>query len=63
MHFDPTMFTTFFGCHIKACEANEIVKEYNEVTDKEIDIAKANILGFFDTTRSCVRSHLDEIEG
>lgn len=49
MHFDPTMFTTFFGCHIKACEANEIVKEYNEVTDKEIDIAKANILGFFDT--------------
>ncbi|MEA4983227.1 MAG: arabinose isomerase, partial [Paludibacter sp.] len=49
MHFDPTMFTTFFGCHIKACEANEIVKEYGDVTDEEINIAKDKILGFFDT--------------
>jgi L-arabinose isomerase len=49
MHFDPTMFTTFFGCHIKACEANEIVKEYDAVTEEEINEAKAKILGFFDT--------------
>ncbi|MFZ4726091.1 MAG: arabinose isomerase [Paludibacter sp.] len=49
MHFDPTMFTTHFGCHIKACEANEIVTSYNLVTEDEIDAAKIKILSFFDT--------------
>jgi len=49
MHFDPTMFTAFFGCHIKACEANELVTTYNEVTDLEIKTASDKILSFFDT--------------
>jgi len=49
MHFDPTMFTTFFGCHIKACEANEIVKEYELATEAEVDTEKKRILSFFDT--------------
>ncbi|MFZ4582263.1 MAG: arabinose isomerase [Paludibacter sp.] len=49
MHFDPTMFTTFFGCHIKACEANEIVKEYELATVAEVDAEKQRILSFFDT--------------
>jgi len=49
MHFDPTMFTTHFGCHIKACEANELVTSYEAVTDSEIERAKAQILSFFDT--------------
>lgn len=49
MNFDPTMFTTFFGCHIKACEANELVTEYNNVTDSEIETASSKILSFFDT--------------
>ncbi|MCE5175560.1 MAG: L-fucose/L-arabinose isomerase family protein [Bacteroidales bacterium] len=49
MHFDPTMFTTYFGCHIKACEANELVSSYEQVTDTEIDIAKKKILEFFNT--------------
>lgn len=49
MHFDPTMFTTYFGCHIKACEANELVASYERVTGQEIDTAKIEILSFFDT--------------
>jgi len=49
MHFDPTMFTSYFGCHIKSCEANELVTSYEQVTEKEIDTAKMEILSFFDT--------------
>jgi L-arabinose isomerase len=49
MHFDPTMFTTFFGCHIKACEANQIVKEYELATSAEVEAEKEKILTFFDT--------------
>lgn len=49
MHFDPTMFTTYFGCHIKSCEANELVESYENVSNDEIEVAKANILSFFDT--------------
>lgn len=49
MHFDPTMFTTFFGCHIKACEANELVTAYEGATDEEIKAASNKILSFFDT--------------
>lgn len=49
MHFDPTMFTAHFGCHIKACEANELVTSYETVKDEEIDEAKKKILSFFDT--------------
>ncbi len=49
MHFDATMFTTFFGSHVRACEANEMVDAYNAVTDEEIEVAKGKILSFFDT--------------
>ncbi|MEI8086741.1 MAG: L-fucose/L-arabinose isomerase family protein [Paludibacter sp.] len=49
MHFDPTMFTAFFGCHIKACEANQMVTSYEKVTEAEIETAKKQILSFFDT--------------
>lgn len=49
MHFDPTMFTAFFGCHVKACEANQMVTSYEKVTDAEIETAKKQILSFFDT--------------
>lgn len=49
MHFDPTMFTTFFGCHIRACEANEIVEEYHKISEEDIQRAQKQILSFFDT--------------
>ena len=49
MNFDPTMVTAWFGCHIKHCEANQIVTSYNKVTDEEIENAKSKILSFFDT--------------
>ncbi len=49
MNFDPTMVTAWFGCHIKHCEANQIVTSYNKVTDEEIENAKSIILNFFDT--------------
>ena len=49
MNFDPTMVTAWFGCHIKHCEANQIVTSYNNVTDEEIENAKSKILDFFDT--------------
>jgi len=38
MNFNPTMFTAFFGCHIKAGEANELVLAYQEVTEEKITI-------------------------
>ena len=49
MNFDPTMVTAWFGCHIKHCEANQIVTCYTNVTDEEIENAKSIILAFFDT--------------
>lgn len=49
MHFDPTMVTAFFGSNVKACEANQMVTAYEQVTDDEIDTAKKFILSFFDT--------------
>jgi len=49
MHTDATMFTSWFGSHIVECEANELMKYYNEVTSEEINRAEKQILGFFDT--------------
>lgn len=49
MHSDSTMLTAHFGAHIYQCEANEIVKCYNEVTEEEVEAAKTDILDFFDT--------------
>ena len=49
MHTDPTMLTSFFGCHIVECEANELMNCYNQVSDHEIVNEEKKILNFFDT--------------
>jgi L-arabinose isomerase len=49
MHTDATMLTSFFGCHIVECEANQIMSGYAKVTEAEIHTAEKRILGFFDT--------------
>jgi L-arabinose isomerase len=49
MHTDPTMLTSFFGCHIVECEANELMNCYKTVTDEDIISEERRILGFFDT--------------
>lgn len=49
MHTDATMLTSFFGCHIVQCEANEIFSCYKKVTDEEIHSLEELILDFFDT--------------
>jgi L-arabinose isomerase len=49
MHTDATMITSFFGCHIVQCEANQLMKSYENVTVAEIREAEKLILGFFDT--------------
>jgi L-arabinose isomerase len=49
MHTDPTMLTTFFGCHVTECEANEIMKQYEKVSENDIVLKEKEILDFFDT--------------
>jgi L-arabinose isomerase len=49
MHTDATMLTSFFGCHIVQCEANELFSCYEKVTDEEIHSFEELILSFFDT--------------
>lgn len=49
MHTDATMLTSFFGCHIVQCEANQLMKSYDQVTEKEICAMEKQILDFFDT--------------
>lgn len=49
MHTDSTMITSFFGSHIFEHEANELVKYYNKVSEKEISEKEQCILDFFDT--------------
>jgi len=49
MHSDATMLTSFFGSHIVQCEANQLMKSYDEVTEKEIAACEKQILEFFDT--------------
>ncbi|HAM09158.1 MAG: arabinose isomerase [Bacteroidetes bacterium GWE2_41_25] len=49
MHTDATMITSCFGSHIVQCEANQLMKCYNEVTSEDILKAEKQILGFFDT--------------
>ncbi|MEQ9374954.1 MAG: L-fucose/L-arabinose isomerase family protein [Imperialibacter sp.] len=49
MHSDATMLTSFFGSHIVQCEANQLMKCYEEVTEKEIKDCEKKILDFFDT--------------
>ncbi|MGA0559234.1 arabinose isomerase [Larkinella sp. VNQ87] len=49
MHSDSTMLTAHFGPHIVQCEAHEIVSQYHQATDEEIDAVKERILAYFDT--------------
>jgi L-arabinose isomerase len=49
MQTDPTMLTSFFGCHIVECEANELLNCYKKVSEKEIRDEEKKILDFFDT--------------
>jgi L-arabinose isomerase len=49
MHTDATMLTSFFGCHVVQCEANELMKSYGQVSEQEIAAAGKQILDFFDT--------------
>ncbi len=49
MHTDATMLTSFFGSHIVQCEANELMKSYDSVTEEEIADEENKILDFFDT--------------
>jgi L-arabinose isomerase len=49
MHTDATMLTSFFGSHIVQCEANQLMKCFEQVSPQEIAIAEKQILEFFDT--------------
>lgn len=49
MHTDATMITSCFGSHIVQCEANQLMKCYNEVTQEAIIKEEKKILDFFDT--------------
>lgn len=49
MHSDSTMLTAHFGVHIVQCEAHEIVSQYDQASDAEIEAVKERILAFFDT--------------
>ena len=49
MHTDPTMLTSFFGCHVVECEANELMACYEKVTEQELFDKEKQILDFFDT--------------
>lgn len=49
MHTDATMLTSFFGCHVVQCEANQLMDSFYNVTEDEIKNAEKQILDFFDT--------------
>jgi L-arabinose isomerase len=49
MHADHTMFTAAFGCHIVQTEAEDILKHYERIEEKEIKQKEKEILAFFDT--------------
>lgn len=49
MHTDHTSFTAAFGCHIVQTEAEDILKHYEQIDEKEIREKEKEILSFFDT--------------
>lgn len=49
MHTDATMITSCFGSHIVQCEANQLMKCYDDVSPERIVMAEKQILEFFDT--------------
>ena len=51
MQTDPTAVTAAFGAHVVPCEAEEILREYQVLTndDAEVQTMSGRILEFFDT--------------
>lgn len=49
MNTDPTMLTSFFGCHIVHCEVNQLMDSFNKVSEREVLKEEKKILSFFDT--------------
>jgi L-arabinose isomerase len=49
MHTDPALITREFGCHVVACEADEILHLYRQVSEEDIVAMQARILSFFRT--------------
>ena len=49
MNTDPTMLTAFFGSHVISYEPNELLKQMENVSDREVKEKEACILDFFDT--------------
>lgn len=49
MHTDATMITAHFSPHVVQCEEHEIVTQYKQVSDAEVEAEKKVILDFFDT--------------
>jgi L-arabinose isomerase len=49
MHTDATMITSFFGSHVVQCEANQLMKSFDQVSEEEVALAEKQILDFFDT--------------
>lgn len=48
MHADPTAVSAAFGVHVPLLEIEDIVREYNKVTEEEIEAKKAVIRAEFD---------------
>ena len=49
MHSDHSMFTAHFGLHIVQTEAEDVMQHYRDVTDKDVELKKRDLLEFFDT--------------
>ena len=49
MHADPTAISSSFGVHVPLMEIDDIVREYEAVTDEEIEAKKKLILAEFET--------------
>ena len=49
MHTDPALITREFGCHVVACEPDEILHFYRQVSDPDVAAIQERILSFFRT--------------
>jgi L-arabinose isomerase len=49
MHTDPALLTREFGCHVVACEPDEILRHYKQVSDIDLAHMQDRILSFFHT--------------
>lgn len=48
MHADPTAISSAFNVHVPLLEIDDLVREYNKVTDKEVEAKKELIKAEFD---------------